>query len=441
MTETSEEKTTALALPENVPPEAIAKFEVLLNDLTEFNAKALSLKVDIEKPETYKEVYEMHQQAKDKRTAITTKGKQLREDAVKWQKQVIQVENYLTGITAPGEANLKEQREIFEAEKERKKREKEEAELAVLNSRIEALAKFNATADIGTLKVMSEIAFESLLSEHEATFKAAEIKRIADELKAEEDRKELERLRQAEETRKANREKRSEELRPYIVFIRDYDKMMDLPEVEYAFELGEVKKGAELQWEHDRKEQARIAEQARLLEEKEAELKAQKDAVIKKRESRVIAAGLLLDTEDNFYKYKGVFIHRTKVENDSDELFEQVISEMQSDIAILKQKEADEQAKALEDAANRERDRIDAEQKEEAERLAAIEKAAADKEAKRILRMPDKKVLLESANEIVFNTLMPAEMKTPEGQAVKDWWKERAAAFQKEVVDYINENL
>lgn len=50
---------------------------------------------------------------------------------------------------------------------------------------------------------------------------------------------------------------RGEELRPYIVFIRDYDKLISLDEADYQKELTEIKKGAELQWKFDRDEKAK----------------------------------------------------------------------------------------------------------------------------------------------------------------------------------------
>jgi len=41
------------------------------------------------------------------------------------------------------------------------------------------------------------------------------------------------------------------ELAPYIVFIREYRKLINLDEEAYQKELKEIKKGANLQWEYD----------------------------------------------------------------------------------------------------------------------------------------------------------------------------------------------
>ncbi len=81
--------------------------------------------------------------------------------------------------------------------------------------------------------------------------------------------------------------KRDDELKPYIMFIRDYSKMLKLPEQEYRKELGETKEAAELHWkaELEKKEvQQAILYQEREQKEKiERQLKINEDAVKKRR--------------------------------------------------------------------------------------------------------------------------------------------------------------
>jgi hypothetical protein len=62
------------------------------------------------------------------------------------------------------------------------------------------------------------------------------------------------------EAKKQLRIKRSEEMRPYIIFIRDYNKMIDLPEMEYQKELADQKIAKKLQDEYDQKEREKAAE-------------------------------------------------------------------------------------------------------------------------------------------------------------------------------------
>lgn len=142
--------------------------------------------------------------------------------------------------------------------------------------------------------------------------KAAEEKRLAEEKKAEEERILAEEKRVAEEKRlkeenqrlkteadkrekliieenkrkenllKAKKErdaKRSLELKPYIVFIRDYYAMMEMDEKTYQSELVNIKIGAEQQLEFEKqqaKEQSerneKLAAEKKLADEKQAEL-------------------------------------------------------------------------------------------------------------------------------------------------------------------------
>lgn len=104
-------------------------------------------------------------------------------------------------------------------------------------------------------------------------------------------------LKQEQDRKEAIRNKRTPELSPYIVFIRDYNKLIELPEEEYQSELDDIKKGAELQWESDRKESEkreaeRIEMQQRLQKETEARLRAeeaekQRQKEIKQEEARL----------------------------------------------------------------------------------------------------------------------------------------------------------
>lgn len=49
--------------------------------------------------------------------------------------------------------------------------------------------------------------------------------------------------------------KRHKELRPFIAFIRDYNKMLFLSDSDYKKELEEVIKSAQLQWGLEREKQ------------------------------------------------------------------------------------------------------------------------------------------------------------------------------------------
>ena len=81
------------------------------------------------------------------------------------------------------------------------------------------------------------------------------------------------RLQKEAEEKRIRDDKRNTELRPFIVFIRDYSKMLNMTEDDYKKEFSEIKKGAELQWEFERKEQIRKQAEA---EQKEKDLAAER---------------------------------------------------------------------------------------------------------------------------------------------------------------------
>ncbi len=81
----------------------------------------------------------------------------------------------------------------------------------------------------------------------------ADAREIA-ELKAKLKKQEEEAARVEAENKAKTEAIRNDELRGYLVFIRDYNKMLALPEDEYQKELAQIKEAARLQREHDAKE-------------------------------------------------------------------------------------------------------------------------------------------------------------------------------------------
>lgn len=75
---------------------------------------------------------------------------------------------------------------------------------------------------------------------------------------------------------------RTEELRPYIVFIRDYNGLINSTKAQYSKELAEIKTAAKQQWEYDREqEEIRIKNDQDLKDKeaaKQAEIEKQKEA-------------------------------------------------------------------------------------------------------------------------------------------------------------------
>jgi len=107
-------------------------------------------------------------------------------------------------------------------------------------------------------------------------------------IKAENERlqKEAKEAQAKAEAEAAKREKRNKEMQPYIVFIRQYENMLNLPDSEYKQELAEIKKGAEDQWEYEREEEIK---KQREVEEAKAKAEAAQKALKEKEEAEAQA--------------------------------------------------------------------------------------------------------------------------------------------------------
>lgn len=221
---------------------------------------------------------------------------------------------------------------LAEMEKHYENQEKERLE-KVKNARLELLAEFeDFQPEFYDLANMDDAVFKKLLKDQQdlKDFKAEKAAREAKEAaEREQKEKEEEAKRKAEEAAEQERVKaenerlkleaeakakirtaRNLELRPYIVFIRDYSGMLDMEEGAYQKEFEAIKKGAADQWAYDA-EQKRIKEEAdekaekqRQREEKakaveEAKLKANQEKALKeKKEAEDKAAALQKELDD-----------------------------------------------------------------------------------------------------------------------------------------------
>lgn len=118
--------------------------------------------------------------------------------------------------------------------------------------------------------------------EAEAKAEAERLENIRLENKRIEDQKiENEKLKKEKEEKEALREKRNKELSPYIRFIRDYNKTLDLPEADYQKELKELNTAAIEQMKFEA-EEAEKAKNAQIAKDKEIADAKEKAAQIQK---------------------------------------------------------------------------------------------------------------------------------------------------------------
>ena len=85
---------------------------------------------------------------------------------------------------------------------------------------------------------------------------------------------------------KAVREARAKELQEYIVFIRDYNALIEMEEEAYQKEFADIKKGAELQWKHDNEQREKEEEQKKQQQKKDDELKKKNEELQKQLKQR-----------------------------------------------------------------------------------------------------------------------------------------------------------
>lgn len=144
---------------------------------------------------------------------------------------------------------------------------------------------FNDNGDI-KLGAMTESEYDALLT----SLKNAKAERDA---QIEAQRAENERLKREAEEKEQRRADRAKLLSPYIVFIRDYNGLLDKDDSEFNAEFQNIKIGAEQQWEYEREEAAKAKREQEKAEQHranlEAELKAKQEAEAKAEQERLAA--------------------------------------------------------------------------------------------------------------------------------------------------------
>jgi hypothetical protein len=167
-------------------------------------------------------------------------------------------EQLLNGQKLAHAAKVEAERKAAEEKLENERKER------VLRERHLELAKYAQFINLAELTLETTQEEFEKLRENAITSQSnyeAEQARI----KAENDR-----LKKEAEAKEATAKKRGDELKPYIVFIRDYNELISADEESYQKQFADIKKGAELQWEEDAK-QAKIKAEAEAAEKKRIE--------------------------------------------------------------------------------------------------------------------------------------------------------------------------
>lgn len=175
----------------------------------------------VEDREGLKAVHDARMEVKQIRINVEKSRKELKASALEFGRRVDAEAKRVTSLITPIEKHLEDQEFAIEAEKERIKTAKLEAERAALNERLEKLAQVGATINPLEVQSMSDETFASVLAERTALFEteiakklseqqareAEEARIAAERAKMEAERAELERMRaEHEAAAKAQRE-------------------------------------------------------------------------------------------------------------------------------------------------------------------------------------------------------------------------------------------
>lgn len=299
---------------------SLEKMDITKKFLEEKRDECLNLQLNGQDKEAYTIVRETRLNMKTRRVAIEKICKKGREDATRTQKAWIAVQNEWVDIVSQGEDYLEKLEKEFETEAQRIKDEVKRKQEEAFILRQSELTKYGAQYVDGSF-VLGDASYEAVLvkqcdddiweqirNEYKKRYEINESARITEEklkveaaeklrIEQEELEKQKKELREAQEKLAKQQEVEKQkvrgvrivELKPYIVFIRDYTAMLNMDEEEYQKELSDIKTGAEQQWEYDRQQAAikqKEAEEKRVAQAEE-EKRLAVEAATKKEKERI----------------------------------------------------------------------------------------------------------------------------------------------------------
>ncbi len=380
---------------------------------------------DLADQKTFNLVHNARMDVKNKRVAVTKKGKELREDAVKFQKAVIAEEKRIVDLLVPIEVHLATEEGKVEAEKDRIKAEAEAKEAAHIQARIDRICAFGASFNgqtylsyglqlpVALLKVCTDEQFETFCRQIQEAKDAEEAKaKVAEKAR----KAEAEHL--ANETRKLAIKAKIQALRN--VFIDSEMTSMDL---ERFIEKYKEKRlpGEEYQEFYDEALQAYqevISFLCKMHGEK-VERENQTAALKLQKAEQEAAAKKIREDQGAIERAKQKLIDDEvkRLKAEEAEALRKIEEAAAREMAIVNEKRhALELEQARKEAA--EKAVKDAQEKAEREAAEKIEKERKAKEAaeRKAARQPDKVKLLAYADAIA--ALVAPELKTEEAKNI-----------------------
>lgn len=263
------------------------KYPVAEKAISKMIAEYTSLTIEgVEDRQGYMAVDAARKDLKSKRVAIEHKRKDLNEDARKYINAVNGEAKRLTDMITPVESRLKDMTDEIDAEKQRIKKEKEEAEMKKLMDRLNRLSGINHGQNSESIMEMDDEGFE-LFFEAAKALHDAEMKKIQEQeriRKEEEAKAEAERLAEQKriEAEKAAMEAERKKMEAERMALEEEKRKMQAEKdrIQREKELEEAKKIAAEEAKKAEQERIRLQEEEKKrLEAEEIERKKREEAL------------------------------------------------------------------------------------------------------------------------------------------------------------------
>lgn len=237
----------------------IIQFDVTIDALKQLAEESKGVTVSsVDDKEGLVRVHERRMILKNERVKIEKVGKSMRDRANKFTKAVSARQAELISIIEPEEIRLHEEEDLIERLKESIRIEEERQETQRIQDRINQLAKFGRAIDFYEAKIMTDEAFEALLTEATIEFNEEQIRIAEEKIEAERQRL-LEQERIAQERAELDRQRQENER-----------KQAELQAEQERIRKDQEAKEAELQRERNRIADEQKIEQEKLRKEREA---------------------------------------------------------------------------------------------------------------------------------------------------------------------------
>lgn len=258
-------------IKETFVEQELKKFDVVESKLQELAEAGRGLKISsIDDKQGIENVKRARINIKNERVRIEKKGKELRDEANKFNKAVLAKEKEYLAIIIPVENELQAEENKIEQEKQRIEAERKEAEQKKIQDRIIKMAAVGYVIDYNRAASLSDADFALELNDATNQYNA-EQKRIADE--KESARIESERLAEVAKQQDAERNRLAAEAARIREEQDRKQREIELAEQKLRLEQEAV--------ERERKQQIEHQEQLRLAAEREQKLKEENERKLK----------------------------------------------------------------------------------------------------------------------------------------------------------------